>query len=91
MGLPEQPVELSPAQIEELNKKLSTMRHNVNNYLALVVAGTELIRRKPELAAKFLDSIGQQPDRIVSEIRTFSDHFEATCQITRKSPPAQQG
>lgn len=91
MGLPNQPVTLSPEQIEELNKKLSTMRHNVNNHLALIVAGTELIRRKPELAAKFLDSIGQQPDRIMSEMRAFSDQFEAMCQITRNAPPTSPG
>lgn len=89
MALPDTPVALSPDQIEELSKKLSTMRHNVNNHLALIVAGTELIRRKPEVAAKFLDSIGQQPDRIMAEIRGFSDQFEAALQITRNSPPGR--
>lgn len=87
MALPEQPVTLSPEQIEELNNTLSKMRHNVNNHLALIVAGTELIRRKPEVAAKFLDSMSQQPDRITAEIRAFSDVFEAACQIRRNRPP----
>ena len=38
MLLPAQPVTLTPEQIAELNKKLSTMRHDINNSLALVLA-----------------------------------------------------
>ena len=38
MALPDKPIALEPDQVAELNKKLSTMRHNVNNYLALIVA-----------------------------------------------------
>lgn len=87
MGLPEKPIALSPEQVAELNQRLSTMRHNVNNHLALILAGTELIRRKPELAPKFIESIGQQPDRIVAELRGFSELFEGIFQITRGSAP----
>ena len=87
MGLPEKPIALSPEQVAELNQKLSAMRHNINNHLALILAGTELIRRKPDLAPKFIESIAQQPDRILAELRGFSAEFEATCQITRPAPP----
>lgn len=83
MALPEQPVALTPDQIAELNEKLATMRHNVNNYLALIVAATELLKRKPELAQRMLDNIMQQPDRIIAEVRAYSEAFEATLGIRR--------
>jgi hypothetical protein len=85
MGLPESAITFQPSDVAELNSKLSTMRHNVNNQLALVIAALEVIRRKPEMAARLLDNIGQQPDRILGEIRTFSDEFEKAFNITR--PP----
>jgi hypothetical protein len=85
MGLPEKPVALSPEQIAELNRKLSMARHNINNYLALIVAAAELIRRKPEMTQRLVESILQQPERIISEVRAFSNDFEVTLEITRDS------
>ncbi|HYE30799.1 MAG TPA: hypothetical protein VEH27_05185 [Methylomirabilota bacterium] len=84
MGLPESSVTFQPTDVAELNRKLSTMRHNVNNQLALVIAALEVIRRKPEMAPRLLDSIGQQPDRILLEIRAFSEEFEKAFQISRE-------
>lgn len=83
MALPEKTVALTPDQVAELNEKLSIMRHNVNNHLALIVAASELLKRKPEMAQRMLDNIMQQPDRIISEVRTFSDSFESILGITR--------
>ena len=83
MGLPQNPVTLTPAQVEELNAKLSDARHNVNNYLSLIVAATELIRRKPEMTPRMLETVGQQPDKITSELRKVSELFEQTLGITR--------
>jgi hypothetical protein len=85
MGLPEKSVALAPEQIAELNKKLSAMRHNVNNHLAMIVAASELMKRKPELMERMLDNIMQQPDRIIGEVRSFSDEFEALLGISRDS------
>ena len=85
MGLPEKSVALAPEQIAELNKKLSTMRHNVNNYLAMIVAASELLKRKPELAERMIDNIMAQPEKIISEVRTFSDEFESQMGISRDS------
>jgi hypothetical protein len=76
MLLPDKPIALTPEQVSDLNKKLSVMRHNVNNYLALIVAASELIRRKPEMAVRLIENIAQQPDRVISEMRSFSDEFE---------------
>ncbi len=84
MALPQTPVTLTPEQIEELNEKLSKTRHDVNNCLSLIVAAIELTRRKPELAARMTDTIAQQPDKIINELRDFSAEFEKTFGITRE-------
>jgi hypothetical protein len=82
MGLPEQSVTLTPAEIAEFNQKLGEARHNVNNYLALIIAASELIKRKPETTAKMVDSIAEQPERIVKELQGFTKEFEKRFGIT---------
>ena len=84
MALPQNPVTLTPEQIGELNEKLSKTRHDVNNCLSLIVAAIELTRRKPELAARMTDTIAQQPDKIIGELRAFSAKFEQAFGITRE-------
>jgi len=88
MGLPQQPITIAPADVAQLNQKLATARHNINNHLALIVAAVELIRRKPELAPKFIESIGLQPDKVIHEIKKFSDEFERLLGVTRDSRPS---
>jgi len=44
MALPTKPVTLSVAELQELNRKLSDMRHDINNHLSLMVAALELVR-----------------------------------------------
>lgn len=83
MGLPTTPVTLSAEQVGELNQKLSHMRHNVNNNLALMVAALELLRRKPDTAMKMADAISGQTNKMIDEIRIFSDEFEKAFGITR--------
>ena len=83
MSTPQSPVTLTPEQVAELNEKLGTMRHDINNNLSLIVAAVELIRRKPELATRMVDNISQQPDKIIAQMRTFTAEFEKTFGITR--------
>ena len=83
MQLPQHPVTLTPEQIQELNARLSTLRHNVNNNLSLIVAATELLRRKPEMAARFLGSLQDPPQRITEEVKRFSDELEKVLGIVR--------
>ena len=54
MGLPTEPVTLSVEEINDINQKLSTMRHDVNNHLSLILAAVELVRHKPELLKRML-------------------------------------
>jgi len=66
-----------------LNKRLSTMRHDINNHLSLIVAAVELIRFKPQTSERWLSEIAQQSPRIAEAIRKFSTEFERTCGITK--------
>jgi hypothetical protein len=83
MVLPEQPVTLSAQQIAELNQKFSTLRHEVNNSLAIVLAGVELMRAKPETTPRMVATIAEQPGRITKLMRQFTGEFETTLGIAR--------
>lgn len=83
MAMPQSPVTLTPEQVAELNEKLATTRHDINNNLSLIVAAVELLRRKPELAPRMIESISQQPDKIIAQMRAFSAEFEQAFGITK--------
>ncbi len=82
MGLPRQTVPLSPEQIGELSRRLSNLRHNVNNHLALMVAALELVRRKPELIERMVNNLTEQPQKILEELKKFAEEFERALKIT---------
>ena len=54
MALPNEPVTLSVEQIAELNRKLSTMRHDINGKLTQISLAVELLRLKPEGGDRWL-------------------------------------
>lgn len=83
MGLPEQPVTLTVEQVAELNKKLSDMRHDINNNLSMIMASAELVRLRPEKADETLSKLLEQPEKIKQTIGAFSGEFERTFGITR--------
>ena len=83
MSLPTEPVTLSVEQIGELNKKLADMRHDVNNYVSLILASAELLRRRPETAERMLASLNEQPPKIIAVVRQFSDDLEAALHVSR--------
>jgi hypothetical protein len=83
MALPTEPVTLSVEQISELNRKLSMLRHDVNNNLSLIMAAVELLRRRPEGAEKMLVMLVEQPHKISESITKFSGDMESTLRITR--------
>jgi hypothetical protein len=81
MGLPKETIPLSPEAVADLSRKLSDMRHSVNNHLTLVTTALELIRRKPESLERMLESMTDQPERIRNELNEFSGEFEKVLQI----------
>ncbi len=72
-----QPVTLKAEQIQDLNERLSTLRHDINNHLSLIMAATELIRHKPQMAEKMMVTLTEQPPKINQAIQSFSRDFEA--------------
>ena len=83
MALPTQPVALSVEQIGELNEKLTTLRHDLNNCLSLIAATAELIRRRPATTEHMWNTLADQPRRITAAVAEFSRDLEAALHITR--------
>ncbi len=83
MGLPSEPVTLSIEQLEELNRKLSNLRHDINNQLSLIMAAVELIRSKPQMSDQMMTTLMAQPPRITESLAQFSREFERALGITR--------
>jgi hypothetical protein len=83
MGTPTKPVTLTVAEIAELNEKLSTARHDINNQLSLIMATVEMLRLKPQMAERFLETLGAQPSRITTTLGAFSAEFEKALGISR--------
>ena len=91
MAVPSMPITITPEQLKELNQHLSHMRHEINNQLSLVVAALELVRFKPDLRDRMLETVGQQPPRITAEVAKFSAEFERAFGITRESAGSGKG
>ena len=83
MPLPNQPVTLTVEQVTELNRKLSNLRHDINNQLSLIMAAVELIHHKPQTAERMMATLTEQPPRIAAVLVKFSGEFEQTLGITR--------
>ena len=83
MGLPSSAVTFSPEAVGELSGKLSDCRHNVNNFLSLVVAAGELIRYRPEMAERMAATAAEQSQKITEEMQRFSAEFDKAFGITR--------
>jgi len=83
MTLPSQPVTLAVSQIDQLNQQLSTLRHDINNQLSLMLAAAEVIRRKPEAAERMSATFEELPRKITEAMLKFSAEFEKNFGITR--------
>jgi hypothetical protein len=83
MGLPQESVSLTSAEVAELNRKLSELRHGVNNHLTLITTALELMRRKPDAIPRMVDNLVEQPQKIRDDLARFSEEFELVLQITR--------
>ena len=84
MRMPSEPVQFSVEQVKELNLKLSNLRHDINNHLSLMMAATELIRHKPQMLERMMETLGEQPQKISAAMQQFSTEFESAFGIERK-------
>ena len=83
MPLPTEPATLTAGEIDELNKQLSMMRHDINNHLSLIMAAVELVRRKPEALERMAVTLVEQPAKISDVMLKFSTSFERALGIRR--------
>ena len=83
MALPQTSVTLTVEQVDQLTRQLSTMRHDINNQLSLIVAAVELIRHKPDSAQRMIATLAEQPARMTESLKKFTAEFEAALGITR--------
>jgi hypothetical protein len=83
MAHPPQSVTLSSEQIAELNKKLSNLRHDVNNNLSLIIAAAEIIRLRPGSSEQMWNGLAEKPHKIAEAMAQFSREFERTLGIKR--------
>ena len=83
MSSPIEPVNLSAEQVTELKQQLSTMRHDINNHLSLMMAASELIRRKPDTAERMWNTISEQPPKITESMAVFSKKLETALGLKR--------
>ena len=70
-------------EIAQLKQLLSTLRHDINNHLSLMMAAVELIRRKPESAERMFVTLNAQPPKITESITQFTCHLESLLHIQR--------
>lgn len=83
MPLPSQPISLSSEQVEDLSRKLSNMRHDINNQLSLIMAAVELIRYKPQMSERMMVTLSEQPPKIAAALVKFTAEFDQALSITR--------
>ena len=83
MGVPLNPITLTTEEIEELLSKLSKVRHNINNNLAMVVAATELIKVNSEMVPRMTNTLMEQPPKIAEELSRFSAEIDRILRIAR--------
>ena len=83
MTFPTEPVTLSVEQIEELNRKLSAMRHDVNGKPSLITLALGAFQLQPQNGERWLNIMAEQPQKIVADIAQFSRDMETALQITR--------
>jgi hypothetical protein len=83
MGIPSKPVTLTVEQLDQLNRELGNLRHDVNNTLSLIMAAVDLIRYKPHMTERMMTTLVEQPPKILSALAKFSSEFERTFSITR--------
>ena len=83
-----QPVTLTAEEVTALNRKVSTLRHDINNNLTLIIAAMELIRYKPEMADKMIATMTEQPMKISAAMGKFSEDFEKALGIENAERPS---
>ncbi len=83
ISLPAEPVTLTPKQIEDLNLRLSAMRHDIANHLTVIVTAAELAASTSEKARERLKLLFQQVPKIEDAVNNFTREFDNALRINR--------
>ena len=63
---------LSPAELAQLQKKFSEIKHSINNALAVMMALSEMSQRRPDYAEKLATTVLSKAPQIVSSLQEFT-------------------
>lgn len=64
---------ISQAELHELQKKYSEIKHGINNALAVMMALSEMSQRRPDYAEKLATTVLQKAPQIVSSLQEFTN------------------
>jgi ABC-type ATPase involved in cell division len=70
-------------QVEALYQNLRTVRHAINNNVAVIMAMAELSQRNPAQSAKLSQLCLEKAPQIASAIGGFSELFEGAMSLNR--------
>lgn len=81
------------AQWQTLYQNLRTVRHAINNHVAVIMAMAELSQRNPAQSQKLCQLCLEKAPQIAAAIASFSEMFEATMTLreeNQREPAAVQ-
>lgn len=64
---------ITQAELQELQKKYSEIKHSVNNALAVIMALSEMSQRRPDYAEKLATTVLTKAPQIVSSLQEFTN------------------
>jgi hypothetical protein len=80
---------IAPEELEGLYQYLRTMRHAINNNVAVIMAMAELSQRNPAQCQKLSQICLEKAPLIASSIGKFSELFEGTLHVRPDAPRPQ--
>lgn len=84
---PEQQLQELRQQLEVLYQNLRTMRHAINNDVAVILAMAELSQRNPTQSARLVQVCLEKAPQISAAVARFSEVFNASLNLQPKPPP----
>jgi hypothetical protein len=78
-------------QLDQLRQNLRTVRHSINNHVAVMMAMAELAQRNPTQCARLAQVCLDKAPQIAQSIRSFSEAFDVAVnlqeQIAKEAAP----
>jgi acetolactate synthase small subunit len=81
MNESEQNLEQLRKQLEALHQNLRTVRHGINNHVAVIMAMAELSQRNPAQCAKLSQLCLEKAPQIAAAVGNFTELFEGALKI----------